>query len=430
MALARYTFSPSAPKAGFPAVRDEAYVRLDGWRTGARMRGRLARRVVAVAGAVLAGIGGFPGEDGVLTNEDVVRLTAAGASRGMITEMIRSSSEADFDVGVEAVVRLLEAGVDPAVVEAMVTLARRDEPKARPAAERVPPAVSTTRGTVFRDPLAGGGNGPEMVVIPAGRFSMGCSPMKQALGFFVAGRDGKCRGDEQPERRVTIQKAFALSVYEVTFDDFDLFRPREVPDEGWGRGRRPVINVSWDDAQRYVEWLSVQTGATYRLPTEAEWEYAARAGSRTRYWWGEEIGTDFANCVGCGSAWERQTAPVGSFAANAFGLHDVHGNVREHVEDCFVVNQIRRRGCPRTKSELGYRGAPRDGSAWFVPRTCEAAVKASAGCKEAPEALYPCCAARVTRGGSWRDGERWIHLTARSAGDRSKEVGIRVARTL
>ena len=168
-----------------------------------------------------------------------------------------------------------------------------------------------------------------MVVIPAGRFRMGC----------VSGQD--CGGDREfPVHEVTIPQAFAVSKYEVTFEDYDRFTyPNRVDDEGWGRGRRPVINVSWSDAQEYVAWLSRQTGQTYRLLSEAEWEYVARAGSSSLYSWGNDIGSNRANCADldefgtCGDQWEY-TAPVGSFPANAFGVHDMHGNVTEWVEDC------------------------------------------------------------------------------------------------
>ena len=135
---------------------------------------------------------------------------------------------------------------------------------------------------------------------------------------------------------------FAVGKYEVTFAEWEAcvagggcggYSP---DDEGWGRGRRPVINVSWEDVQAYVRWLSEQTGEAYRLLSEAEWEYAVRAGTTTHYTWGDEIGRNRANCDGCGSGWDnKQTAPVGSFAANAFGLHDVHGNVWEWTQDCW-----------------------------------------------------------------------------------------------
>ena len=114
-------------------------------------------------------------------------------------------------------------------------------------------------------------------------------------------------------------------------------------DEGWGRSRRPVIYVSWDDAQSYVGWLSSQTGASYRLLSESEWEYAARAGSSTAYSWGNQIGSGRANCGGddCGDQWDK-TAPVGSFSPNAYGLHDMHGNLWEWVQDCWNGSYKRR----------------------------------------------------------------------------------------
>ena len=111
-------------------------------------------------------------------------------------------------------------------------------------------------------------------------------------------------------------------------DSWKPFFRKKPNDSGWGRGSRPAIYVSQEEAKAYATWLSAQTGKTYRLPSESEWEYAARAGTRTRYSWGDEIGVNRANCDGCGSEWDdEQTAPVGSFAANAFGLFDMHGNV-------------------------------------------------------------------------------------------------------
>ena len=201
---------------------------------------------------------------------------------------------------------------------------------------------------------------PEMVV-PSGSFMMG-SPNSEK------GRDD----DEGPRHRVSIDYRLAVGVYEVTFAEWDAcvsaggcggYRP---DDRGWGRGNRPVINVRWEDAQSYVRWLSNKTGKSYRLLSESEWEYVARAGSVTAYSWGNEIGHNRANCDGCGSRWDNEkTAPVGAFSANAWGLHDVHGNVWEWVEDCWNDS---------------YTGAPADGSAW-----------------ESGD-----CSRRVLRGGSWR----------------------------
>ena len=150
------------------------------------------------------------------------------------------------------------------------------------------------------------------------------------------------RGEtEGPQHLVTISRPFAVGKYEVTFDEWSacvgdggcVRRPR---DWGWGRGDRPVIDVSWDDAQQYVRWLGARTGGDYRLLTEAEWEYAARGGTDTAYWWGARVGHGNANCDGCGSQWDgKETAPVGQFDPNPFGLYDTVGNVREWVEDCW-----------------------------------------------------------------------------------------------
>lgn len=249
------------------------------------------------------------------------------------------------------------------------------------------PTPTPMPGSRFREDLRSGGQGPEMVVIPTGRFRMGC----------LSG-DDYCWDQEQPVREVTFGTPFALSVYEVTFEEYDLFtNPDEVPDGGWGRGRRPVINVSRDDAHAYVAWLSTETGGTYRLPSEAEWEYAARAGTVGKYHWGDEIGEGRANCHGCGSPWgERQTAPVGSFTPNGFGLHDMLGNVWEWVEDDW---------------QSGLWGIPPDGSPWLRERRIGA----------------------VVRGGSWGFRPRLLRAAVRLAKrptDRNHFVGFRVARTL
>lgn len=162
---------------------------------------------------------------------------------------------------------------------------------------------------------------PKMVQIAGGCFQMG-SPTKEA------GRD-----DDERQHQVCV-KNFEIGQYEVTFEEYDRFcaaTKREKPgDEGWGRGQRPVINVNWNDAVAYAQWFSQQTGKEYRLPTEAEWEYAARAGTTTAYWWGKDIGRNRANCDGCGSQWDNQkTAPVGSFDPNPWKLYDTAGNVEE-----------------------------------------------------------------------------------------------------
>ena len=242
---------------------------------------------------------------------------------------------------------------------------------------------------------------PAMVVVPSGSFRMG-SPSHEEGRF----------SNEGPVHQVWIAKPFAVGVYEVTFAEWDAcvaaggcggYRP---VDSGWGRGRRPVINVSWADAQSYVEWLSVRTGHRYRLLSESEWEYAARAGTTGPFHTGSTISTDQANYDGTRSypdgadnpngVSRRQTLPVGSFPANGFGLHDVHGNVYEWVQDCWNAS---------------YRGAPSDESAWESGN----------------------CSRRVLRGGSWSDDPRDLRSADRNgydSGNRFSYDGFRVARTL
>ena len=171
-------------------------------------------------------------------------------------------------------------------------------------------------------------------------------------------------------------------------------------DEGLGRGQQPVTNVNWDDAQHYVAWLSLVTGKSYRLLSEAEYEYATRAEAQTAYPWGDDIklnGTVMANCRGCGSKWDgQQTAPVGSFAPNQFGLYDMEGNVVQWTEDCLNKN---------------YNGAPSDGSAWVTGD----------------------CTNHIVRGGSYIDPPALLHSAYRysdSTTFRVYAVGFRVARTL
>ena len=247
-------------------------------------------------------------------------------------------------------------------------------------------------GQVFRDRMKNGTDGPEMVVIPAGRFRMG----------DMQGNGAK---DEQPVHEVHIRKPIAVSRSEITFDQYDDFAKatgRDLPDdEGWGRGGRPVVRVSWNDAVDYAGWLSQQTSKHYRLPTEAEWEYAARAGAETTYWWGNEIKQALANCIGCGSRWDnQQTAPVGSFKPNPFGLYDTAGNVSEWVQDCWHEN---------------YQGAPSDGSAWEKEHNGN-------------------CDGRVRRGGSYgsayngnvRSSSRWVFR----GGARFRSLGFRLVREI
>jgi formylglycine-generating enzyme required for sulfatase activity len=231
---------------------------------------------------------------------------------------------------------------------------------------------------------------PEMIVIPAGGFTMG-SPATEQGRYDTEG----------PQHKATIAKPLAVSKYDVTFADWDACVsvggcPKAL-DGGFGRDTKPVINVGWDDAQTYVAWLSKMTGQPYRLLTEAEWEYTARAGTTTAYYWGDDIGKGNANCVGCGSKWDnQQTSPVGSFAANQFGLYDMAGNVLQWVQDCWHNN---------------YDGAPTDGSAWSSSD----------------------CSRGVVRGGTWSYNPRFLRSANRnwfSTVNRSLFLGFRVGRTL
>ena len=240
----------------------------------------------------------------------------------------------------------------------------------------------------FRDSMGVGRRGPWMVVVPAGEYERG-SPLVQ--------------GDpnERPAKVVRIPRPIAIGAFEVTFEEFDSYcraTGRPAPDDsGWGRGWRPVMNVSWDEAKGYVAWLSRETGARYRLPSEAEWEYAARAGTRSPYWWGQNGNAGHANCAGCGSLWGGdKTARVGNFDPNPFGLYDTAGNVWEWVEDCY---------------DDSYESVPTDGSA----------------------AEQTLCGKRVIRGGAWsfpadesRSASRWRDFPSRHSDD----TGFRVAREL
>jgi formylglycine-generating enzyme required for sulfatase activity len=214
---------------------------------------------------------------------------------------------------------------------------------------------------------------------------------------------------EEPQHLVTFAQPFAVGAFAVTFDEWDAcvadggcdgYRPS---DQGWGRGRRPVINVSWHDAKAYVEWLSRKTGRTYRLLSEAEREYAARAGTTTPFWWGSSISTEQANYDGklvygrgAKGEYRQRTVPVDSFRPNPWGLYQVHGNVLEWTEDC---------------SNNDYNGAPSDGSAWTRGD----------------------CSRRVLRGGSWYfspDFARSAFRVRLYSANRTNTQGFRVGRTI
>jgi formylglycine-generating enzyme required for sulfatase activity len=228
---------------------------------------------------------------------------------------------------------------------------------------------------------------PEMVALPAGEFLMGSPDSEE-------GRPDH----EGPQHRVTIGYRFALGRYPITFDEYDHFcdvtKRKKPKDVDWGRGRRPVINVSWHDAQAYCEWLAEAVGKPYRLPSDEEWEYACRAGTTTPFSFGETITEKDANFglnVG--------TTDVGIFPPNPWGLHDMHGNVWEWVADHWHGN---------------YSGAPADGSAWIY-----ATAEAGAG--------------RVRRGGSWKDNAHFVRSVCRDLADPGSginSIGFRCTRVL
>jgi formylglycine-generating enzyme required for sulfatase activity len=243
-------------------------------------------------------------------------------------------------------------------------------------------ANASTPGSEFRECARGC---PVMVVIAAGRFIMG-SPDHEL----------DRRASEGPQHEVTIREPFAVSKFEVTFEEWDACVAASACSravDAWGRGEMPVINVSWDDARQYVDWLSRSTGKQYRLLTEAEWEYAARAGTTTPLSFGDysykricdyakfaDASTRFAwKDDRCSSNVGHGAAPVGRHRPNPWGLHDMHGNVWEWVEDCWHAS---------------YNGAPTDGMPWL-------------------EANNGDCAHRITRGGSWRNAVQDLRVTAR-----------------
>jgi formylglycine-generating enzyme required for sulfatase activity len=213
-------------------------------------------------------------------------------------------------------------------------------------------------------------------------------------GTFQMGQNDS-NPEEGPVHQVTLE-GFYVGAFEVTFNEYDAFckaTGRTLPDDdGWGRENRPVINVSWEDANAFADWLSQQGNATFSLPTEAQWEYFARAGTETPYWTGAQLPPEAANCGNCGSQWGHQSAPVGSFFPNPWGIYDTAGNVSEWTLDDIHPD---------------YTGAPVDGSAWLSPG--------------APKKIH--------RGGNWWYPARDIRSAMRdwdTPDTRSNRVGFRL----
>ncbi len=321
----------------------------------------------------------------------VVVLAALGGGgfyawqQGLLSDAMDKGSEL-VDSTTKSIEAELEADPTPEPVAA-------PEPEPAPEPDSVvepepePEPVETARAEVFRDKLKGGGYGPTMITVPAGTFLMGASSS-------VVGPD------EVPRHQVTIS-AFVVGVYEVTFDEYYRFARatgRKKPkDNGWDRKTHPVIDVAWDDALAYTRWLSKQTGKSYRLLSESEWEYVARAGTTRSFWWGSKAGTGNAHCFDCKSDFSTsKPAKVGTYKPNPFGLYDTAGNVFEWVHDCYHRN---------------YNNAPADGSVW-----------------EGGD-----CDVRITRGGAYRSPANSMRVENRDKFKSNKgqyNVGFRVARDL
>jgi formylglycine-generating enzyme required for sulfatase activity len=315
------------------------------------------------------------------------RVDVSRASRGAQVPWVASSLLEDFSLrGNLSGVSAKTSTPDSSPFPSAPTLHPAPAPPNKPSQALLSPPREPMRralkpGDTFRDCA----ECPELVVLPAGSFEMG-----------AANND-----HEKPVHQVTIAAPFAIGVREVTFEEWDQcvkdkschFRP---DDRGWGRGNRPVINVSWLDAKEFVNWLARKTRQVYRLPSEAEWEYAARGGTSTPFWWGRRVGVRHANCRECGTGNTEQTFPVGTYKANPFGLYDTAGNAAEWVDDCWNDD---------------YRGAPTNGSAW---------VKGD-------------CRLRVLRGGSFDSESDYVRSNSRFRYDidvRYYGNGFRVVRQL
>ena len=277
----------------------------------------------------------------------------------------------------------VEAEVEEGETEQMIG----DQPVVEPEPEPEPEPVSVGKFDPFRDRLKSGGQSPLMVRIPEGKFRMGAS-------------SGVISADEVPKHTVTI-KSFMVSVYEITYAEYDKFakatKRKKPKSSGWDRKTQPVNNVSWDDALAYTRWLTKQTGKKYRLLSESEWEYAARAGTTASFWWGRNAGSSNAHCFNCKSEFNTsKPAKVGTYKPNPFGLYDTAGNLFEWVHDCYHRN---------------YKNAPTDGSVW-----------------EGGD-----CKVRIVRGGAYQSPASSMRVENREKFPSSRgqyNVGFRLARDL
>ncbi len=321
----------------------------------------------------------------------VIGVLAGGGyfawDKGLVDDAMEKGTEL-----VESTTQTIEAELEPEpepVVEPEPEPVAEPEPEPEPVPEPEPETETAfvDKPDVFRDRLKGGGRGPTMIRVPGGTFRMG-------------GASSLVSPDEVPRHEVTIQ-SFMVSVYEVTFAEYNRFAQatgRKKPNNnGWDQKTHPVVEVSWDDALAYTKWLSKQTGKRYRLLSESEWEYMARAGTTSSYWWGTKPGSGNAHCFDCKSDYKTsKPAKVGTFEPNPFGIYDTAGNVFEWVHDCYHRN---------------YKDAPDDGSVW-----------------EGGD-----CNVRVVRGGAYRSPASSMRVENREkfkSGKGQYNVGIRVAREL
>ena len=299
--------------------------------------------------------------------------------KGLVDQAMEKGNEL-----VESTQQSLQAEPEPEP-EVVVEAVPQPQPEPVPVVKPEPEYVD--KADIFRDSLKVGGRGPTMIKLPGGTFRMG-------------GASGIVSPDEVPRHEVTVP-SFMVSVYEITIEEYNRFAQstgRKKPDtNGWEAKTHPVVDVSWDDALAYTRWLSKQTGKRYRLLSEAEWGYMARAGSTSSYWWGTKPGVGNAHCFDCKTDYSiSKPAKVGTYKPNAFGIYDSAGNVFEWVHDCYHRN---------------YKDAPTDGSVW-----------------EGGD-----CDVRVARGGAFGSPANSMRAEKREKfkSDRGQyNVGIRVARDL
>ncbi|WP_425262296.1 formylglycine-generating enzyme family protein [Paraburkholderia ginsengiterrae] len=332
------------------------------------------------------------GRFAALAHARIDRLRAAASSTAPSAATPAAPSAAPAQAAVRP--STPAASASPAAQEHPVTTPKPAVSAAPPApGPAAPPAAAITavaQKPITHPPVAGESRDcatcPIMIAVSAGSFSMGSSTDDPS---------------EKPVHHVSIGAPFAIGKYAVTVDQWNACVAanacQKLTPESNTNKAAPARDLSWDDAQQYVKWLSKTTGKPYRLPTEAEWEYAGRGGTTTAYWWGDQMRKGNANCKDCGDPWHKEGPEVaGSFAPNPLGLYDMNGGVWEWTADCW---------------HNSYQGAPTDGHAWDSPG----------------------CDMRVIRGGSWREGGGYMLSATRfkySAGVRQSQDGVRVVKDL